>query len=203
MNALPEANSRHPILYAKSVFCRRYKSSVRLALVRGLLPCALSAAASYLGHANPVNDPANGAKIDQWSAQAWIEKGSHKLNLDSHGVILKGYDPVAYFTQNKAVKGTAKYTANYQGATYYFSSSANRATFNRNPAKYTPQYGGFCANGMKNRQANDVDPTVFFILKGKLYVCSSPEAEKEFRSNEQQNIKKADQNWEDEDRWWY
>jgi YHS domain-containing protein len=57
----------------------------------------------------------------------WVEKAIRKLNVDSNGVILKGYDPVAYFTQNKAVKGSSKYQSTYQGATYYFSSAADLA----------------------------------------------------------------------------
>jgi hypothetical protein len=56
---------------------------------------------------------------------------------------------------------------------------------------------------MANRQANEGDPTVFFVLKGKLYVCSSSEAEKEFQSNVQANMKKADQNWDEEYEWFY
>jgi|ERR1700678_895115 YHS domain-containing protein len=174
---------------------------------RGLLVFSLWALTSYQSHAAPTNLPSYPASADLKTAplrtRVWLEKGAHKLNLDSHGVILKGYDPVAYFIQNKAVKGTPKYETNYQGATYYFSSAANLATFKRNPFKYAPQYGGFCANGMKDRHADDIDPTVFFIIKGKLYVCASPEAEKEFRSDAPQNINKADQNWDQEYRWWY
>jgi YHS domain-containing protein len=136
-------------------------------------------------------------------AQVWLTKGQHKLNLDSKGVILKGYDPVAYFTQKKAVKGSPKYQTAYQGATYYFSSAADLATFKKSPSKYVPQYGGFCANGMANRQANDSDPNVFFVLKGKLYVCASSDAAKGFQSNAQANLKKADSNWDDSYEWFY
>jgi YHS domain-containing protein len=135
----------------------------------------------------------------QPGVQVWLTKGEHKLNLDSKGVILKGYDPVAYFTQKKAVKGSPK----YQGATYYFSSAADLATFKKSPAKYVPQYGGFCANGIANRQASAGDPTVFFVLKGKLYVCASPEAGKEFNSNPEANVKKADDNWDAQYEWFY
>jgi YHS domain-containing protein len=133
----------------------------------------------------------------------WLEAGAHKLNVDKNGLMLKGYDPVAYFTQKKAVKGTANYQTKYRGATYYFSSPEDLSIFRKNPTKYVPQYGGFCANGMKNRKPDDIDPTVFFIINGKLYLCASPAAEKEFRSNEKENIKKADQNWDEEYRWWY
>jgi YHS domain-containing protein len=127
--------------------------------------------------------------------RVWVEKGALKVNVDSNGVILKGYDPVAYFTQKKAVKGSSEFQGTYQGATYYFSSAADLATFKKNPSKYVPQYGGFCANGVKNNRLVDADPTVFFIVKGKLYVCESPAAEKEFRANEDADIVTANRNW--------
>lgn len=207
MNGAPDINPLRIKPGAKDFSYSRPKSCARLIVVRGLLVCALSVMATYHAKANPRSGAATVAdtvlKTDRARPRIWLEKGSHKLNLDSHGVILKGYDPVAYFTQRKAVKGTPKYETSYQGATYYFSSVANLAAFKRNPSKYAPQYGGFCANGMKNRHADDIDPTVFFIIKGRLYVCASPEAEKEFRSNESGNIKKADQNWDEEYRWWY
>ena len=207
MNGVPKVNPLRIKPRINDLSYSRPKRSARLTIVRGLLVCALSVVATYNGKANPTSGAATVAdtvlKTDHARAQVWLEKGAHKLNLDSHGVILKGYDPVAYFTQKKAVKGTPKYETNYQGATYYFSSVANLATFKRNPSKYAPQYGGFCANGMKDRRADDIDPSVFFIIKGKLYVCASPEAEEEFRSKESRNIKKADQNWDEEYRWWY
>jgi len=127
--------------------------------------------------------------------RVWVEKGSHRVNVDSNGIILRGYDVVAYFAQNKAVKGSSKYQTTYQGAIYYFSSAADLATFKKNPSKYVPQYGGFCANGVKNKRLDDSDPTVFFIVKGKLYVCASPAAEKEFRAREDEDIVTADRNW--------
>jgi YHS domain-containing protein len=141
--------------------------------------------------------------LAQQGVQVWLTKGQHKLNVDSQGVILKGYDPVAYFTQKKAVKGSPKYKTTYEGATYYFSSAEDLAVFKKSPSKYVPQYGGFCANGMANRKAADIDPSVFFVLKGKLYVCASPEAEKEFQSNVKANLQKADKNWGDQYEWFY
>ena len=159
---------------------------------------AFVAANSNAGSLAPVTE-----NLTQQGVQVWLTKGQHKLNLDSKGVILKGYDPVAYFTEKKAVKGSPKYQTTHEGAIYYFSSAANLATFKKSPSKYVPQYGGFCANGMANRRANDSDPSVFFVLNGKLYVCASSEAAKGFQSNPQANIKKADDNWGDAYEWFY
>jgi YHS domain-containing protein len=119
-----------------------------------------------------------------------------KVNVDSNGVILKGYDAVAYFKQKRAVKGDPKYSSSYGGATYYFASADDKATFDKTPAKYAPQYGGYCAHSMMKRKLADIDPNVFFVHKGKLYVCSSPKAGKAFYSDPDTNIKKADKNWE-------
>jgi YHS domain-containing protein len=119
-----------------------------------------------------------------------------KVNVDQNGVILKGYDPVAYFKQKKAVKGDPKYSSSYGGATYYFASSDDKAEFDKSPAKYAPQYGGYCANSMTKRKLKDIDPSVFSVYKGKLYVCSSPKAKKAFFSDPDTNVKKADTNWQ-------
>jgi YHS domain-containing protein len=174
---------------------------------RGLIVFSVWALTAYQTHAAITNFPSHLASEDLKSAQlrtrAWIENGIHKLNVDSKGVILKGYDPVAYFTQRKAVKGNRRYQSTYQGATYYFSSAAHLSAFKKNPSKYVPQYGGFCADGMRNKQLNDIDPSVFFIVNGKLYLCTSPSLEKGSRSNEEINIRRADQNWDEEYRWWY
>ena len=116
-----------------------------------------------------------------------------KQNLDQNGVILKGYDAVAYLKQGKALKGNPSISSSYNGATYYFASKADKAEFDKNPAKYVPQYGGFCANSISKNKLKDIDPNVFFIYKGKLYVCSSHAAVKEFSSKPDVNIQNSRQ----------
>jgi YHS domain-containing protein len=118
-----------------------------------------------------------------------------RLNVDSNGVILKGYDPVAYFTRHQAVKGNPGIQARFGGAIYYFASLADKVAFDKNPSKYVPQYGGFCAYHLSNGQLKDSDPTAFIIYKGKLYVCSGADTAKEFHSNIDENIRKADDYW--------
>jgi YHS domain-containing protein len=123
-------------------------------------------------------------------------KNAPKLNLDANGVILKGYDPVAYFKQGKAVKGKPSIKSTYNGAIYEFASEADKADFDKSPDKFAPQYGGFCAYSMSRHRAKDVDPNVFFIYKGKLYVCTNRAGLKVFSSAPDANIKKADDNWQ-------
>jgi YHS domain-containing protein len=119
-----------------------------------------------------------------------------KINVDEKGVILKGYDAVAYFKQGKAVKGDPKYSSTYGGATYYFASASDKEEFDKSPAKYKPQYGGYCADAMKKGLFHDIDPNQFFVYKGKLYVCTGAEQIKDFESAPDSNIKKADKKWQ-------
>jgi YHS domain-containing protein len=129
--------------------------------------------------------------------RVWMEKETtHRINVDKGGVILKGYDVVAYFSQNKAVKGNSQYESVYQGAKYYFSSAANKTIFTKNPPKYIPQYGAFCADGLLEGKLEDVDPKVFFIRHGKLYFCSSTAELKAFRAKDEEDIVAANRNWE-------
>jgi len=126
-------------------------------------------------------------------------KGSEtaEVNVDSKGIILKGYDAVAFFTQRNPVKGSPGIESTYQGATYLFASAADKADFDKDPAKYAPQYGGFCAYGVVNGILSDIDgnPDAFAVYKGKLYLCGNQAALRSFRSNIDSNIEKADTNW--------
>ncbi len=111
------------------------------------------------------------------------------------GLALHGFDPVAYFTQNKAIKGEPFITASYQGVTYQFASKEDQAAFQANPAKYVPQYGGFCAFATTAGLKADVDPYAFAINDGKLYVNYSDKALQAYQADVKGNTKKADHNW--------
>jgi len=119
-----------------------------------------------------------------------------KVNVDSQGVILTGYDVIAYFKQGKPVKGNPAIESTYQGATYLFASSVDKADFDKDPAKYAPQYGAFCSYGVTMGVLADIDgPDAFTVYKGKLYLCGNEGALKEFKSDIDSNIGKADTNW--------
>lgn len=93
-----------------------------------------------------------------------------QFNLEN-GVGIKGYDPVAFFVQNKAIKGRKDFSINYKGINYHFISSVNLETFRSNPAKYEPQYGGWCAYAMgKEGSKVEVDPETYKIIDGKLFL---------------------------------
>ena len=128
--------------------------------------------------------------------KALARKKRPLVNCDKNGVILKGYDPVAYFKQNRAVKGNPKYSSTYGGAIYYFASAEDKAEFEKAPAKYAPQYGGFCANSMSKRRIADIEPDQFFIYKGKLYLCAGPQQLNTFTAKPDVKVQAADKNWE-------
>jgi YHS domain-containing protein len=127
-----------------------------------------------------------------------VSKGSTtaKINVDDRGTILKGYDAVAYFKQEKPVKGIPEIKSSYQGATYLFASTEDKADFDKDPAKYAPQYGGFCAYGVSVGVLADVEGPDGFVYKGKLYVCGNKDAGKDFNTDLDSNIEKADANWQ-------
>lgn len=103
-----------------------------------------------------------------------------------------GYDTVAYFTMNKAVKGDKKITYEWQGAQWHFSSEENKQLFVENPEKYAPQYGGYCAYAMSDGRFVGIDEDAFTIHEGKLYLNYSMSVMREWRSNMAQFIAEGD-----------
>ena len=103
--------------------------------------------------------------------------------VDENGLAIGGYDVVAYFS-NEAVKGMDIYTAQYKEVTYHFSTEENRDAFKANPAKYAPQFDGYCAWGVGARDAKfPINPETFDIVDGKLYLFfNGPFAGKRFNT---------------------
>ncbi len=116
-------------------------------------------------------------------------------NTDPDGVTLQGYDAVAYFTQMKAVKGDPKYTARYNGATYWFSSDANAAMFKDHPEMFAPQYGAFCGYAMALNKLRPINPEIFDVIDGKLILQHSEDAYNRFHKDVAGYVIKADNNW--------
>jgi len=119
-------------------------------------------------------------------------------NLDN-GVAIKGYDPVAYFTQKKAVKGDKKYAVNSGGVIYYCASQADKDLFIKDPLAYEPQYGGWCAYAMGSTgEKVEIDPETFKILNGKLLLFYHSWTNNTLTkwNKDEANLKtKADLNW--------
>ncbi|CAN5651105.1 YHS domain-containing (seleno)protein [soil metagenome] len=121
-----------------------------------------------------------------------------EFNLEK-GLAIQGYDPVAYFMQNKAVKGNKQFSALAEGVTYYFSNAANKDLFVKEYKKYEPQYGGWCAYAMgANNEKVEVDPETFKIVNGKLFLFYHSWANNTLTkwNKDEANLKAAaDKNW--------
>jgi len=111
------------------------------------------------------------------------------------GAAIGGYDPVAYFTREEPVAGKPELTADYQGATWRFASAENRDLFVADPAKYAPQYGGYCAWAVSQGYTAQVDPEAWSVRDGKLYLNYSKVIRARWALNKDGNIAAADSNW--------
>lgn len=111
------------------------------------------------------------------------------------GAAIRGYDPVAYFTDSKPVKGDAKFTHSWKGATWRFASAANRDAFAASPERYAPQYGGYCAYGVASGYAVSTVPEAWSVRDGKLYLNYSTGVQKDWLRDPAGYIRKADGNW--------
>jgi YHS domain-containing protein len=106
-----------------------------------------------------------------------------------------GYDPVAYFTEGKPVQGSASITHTYKGATWRFSSEKNRDLFKADPAKYAPQYGGYCAWAVSQGYTAKGDPNHWKIVGGKLYLNYDASVQKNWEKDIPGHITKANGHW--------
>ena len=113
---------------------------------------------------------------------------------DTAGAI-RGYDPVAYFEQKAPVKGSREFTHQWNGATWRFASAANRDRFAAAPEKYAPQYGGYCAYGVAQGYAPEIDPAAWAVVDGRLYLNFSRDVQGRWSKDIPGYIRKANANW--------
>jgi len=117
------------------------------------------------------------------------------LNLDKNSLAIQGYDAVAFFTDNKPVKGDQKFSSSFKGATYIFSSKEHKELFDKEPAKYEPAFGGYCAYGVSRNKLVEIDPEAFQIVDGRLILQYSKGIRNDFNKDTQGNLAKANANW--------
>jgi len=117
------------------------------------------------------------------------------LNLDKQNLAIQGYDPLAYFTDNKPVKGKPEFKSTYSGATYYFVSAEHKTQFDKEPAKYEPVFGGYCAYGVSRNKLVEIDPEAFQIMDGRLLLQYSKGVRTDFNKDAKGNLGKAKANW--------
>lgn len=117
--------------------------------------------------------------------------------FSADGAAIRGYDPVAYFTDGAPVKGKGEFSHEWQGVTWKFASAENRDAFASDPEKYAPQYGGYCAWAVKKGTTASIDPQAWKIVDGKLYLNYSLDVQKQWEGDIPGNIAEADKNWPD------
>jgi len=108
---------------------------------------------------------------------------------------IRGYDPVAYFTKGKPIKGDSKISFHWNNAEWYFSSEQNRDAFKTSPEKYAPQFGGYCAYGVADNHKAPTQPEAWTIVDGKLYLNYNLDVKTLWSKDQAGFIKKADALW--------
>lgn len=112
-----------------------------------------------------------------------------------NNIAIQGYDPVAYFKENKAVKGNAAIKSTVDDVVYYFSSNENKALFDKNSKKYIPQYGGYCAYGVSEGYKAPIEPDAFTIIDDKLYLNYNLKVRNMWSKNLEERLTNGDKNW--------
>lgn len=156
---------------------RRLAALVAVGALSTLLGCAAINAQNPSGALKPVN--------------AHVVDGASS-------VMLKGHDVVSYFTQNKHALGSAQFASNYEGVSFYFASAEHKALFDKEPAKYIPQYGGYCADGIVYGIPWGGDADTWLMRDGKLYIFGGQSSKDAFELDPAANYVLADKYWNEE-----
>ena len=120
---------------------------------------------------------------------------SPAYNIDDDDIAIHGYDPIAYFTEGRPIKGKSEFEYAWQDARWHFSSAGNRDLFKANPVRYSPQYGGYCALGISAGEYADIDPEAWSIVDGKLYLNKTMEYTATWNKSPDAYVKTAHYNW--------
>jgi YHS domain-containing protein len=132
--------------------------------------------------------------LSQISCDAQAKGNQYLVNIDKNGVILDGYDPVAFFTQNMPVKGNPAISYTWHEATYRFSSEENKKLFEANPEKYAPQYGAYCGYAVSLGHLAPIDVNYFAIIDGRLILQHNQKALDGWNKNPE-SLHLADKYW--------
>ena len=128
---------------------------------------------------------------------AFFSKAQNSKYFNKDGIAINGYDPVAFFLENKAIKGNDLYTTSWEGVAWKFSSQENLNLFKSSPEKYAPQYGGYCAYGCSEKHKSPTDQNTFTIIDNKLYFNYSFKVKEFWLKDTVNRIKLANIYWEE------
>ena len=113
-------------------------------------------------------------------------------------VMMKGADVVTYFTKNAYTQGNPSIKSSYENVTFYFSSAENKTLFDKDPTKYLPEYGGYCANGVVYSIPWGGDADSFVMINGKLYIFGGKGSRDAFMLDVPKNTALANKYWKEE-----
>jgi YHS domain-containing protein len=117
------------------------------------------------------------------------------VNHDRKGIAIRGYDPVAYFLDGRPVRGNAQFTHAWNGATWQFASAAHREAFAKEPAKFAPQFGGYCSWAVSENYTAEIDPEAWRIIEGRLYLNYSKSIQEKWAAEVERRIAAGQKNW--------
>jgi YHS domain-containing protein len=117
------------------------------------------------------------------------------INADAENAAVRGFDTVAYFTEQKPVGGKKEFSHEWNGAKWFFSSEENKNLFVADPEKYAPQFGGYCAWAVSHGYTADGDPEAWKIVDGKLYLNYNQDVKKKWEAEQDKLIKDGEKNW--------
>ena len=117
------------------------------------------------------------------------------VNLGRGSLAVHGYDVVAYVTDGAAVRGRREFEHRWNGGVWRFASAAHRDEFARDPERYAPQFGGYCAWAVSRGYTADIDPAAWRIVEGKLYLNYSKQVQRMWERDVRGNIQKGEANW--------
>ena len=130
-----------------------------------------------------------------FAAPAMAAAAAPAVHTASDGLGARGFDPVAYFTQGKPVKGSAAHQLEWGGAKWRFASAGALETFKADPQRYAPQFGGYCAWAVSQHYLAPGDPNFWKIVGGKLYLNANARAKELWEADQAEAIKRGHANW--------
>jgi YHS domain-containing protein len=125
---------------------------------------------------------------------SWAQLAS-QVFVNKMNVAISGYDPVSYFVDQKPVLGDAKLKFEWMGAEWRFASQSHLDQFAKEPEKFAPQYGGFCAFGVSRGYKAKIDPQAWSIVGGKLYLNYNSDVQKTWKDRAAEFIRRGDEGW--------
>jgi YHS domain-containing protein len=161
-------------------------------LIKGLASWAVTLAFACLAGCSTIS-----ANTAQNPGGAYTPVNAHEQDGQAR-LMLKGYDVVSYFTQNKHALGKAEFRSVYEGTTFQFASAEHKALFDKEPTKYLPQYGGYCADGVLYGIPWGGDADTWIMKDGKLYIFGGQSSKDAWELNLHDNYATADKMWNTE-----